>query len=1473
MAVSPPHQPRMGLAAKRSSAAAKKSVAAYDEKQVKNLQFPEFVRARPSQLIGNIGKDGVFTIFREVLDNVVDEALAGRCNALYAHIDPKSKTFTVMDNGNGIPVGMIEVEDVLHNKHKVSALRAITGIMQTSGKYDDKAYATSRGCFAGDTEVQLLSGKTVTMEQLYNRWQKNKAPIPVMSFNLRTQKLEPSHISYAQLTKHTRDIVKVTLDSGDVIRVTPDHPFYVNTTSGRIRKVEAGKLRANDSLVSTYYSSDRDGYRKQTEQGRKLKIHRVVSEFYEDVPVHSHVHHKNGNKQDNRPTNLEVLSHADHKREHREEIAASARHRILTTQKGLRRSNSKRFTDQNKSEWHKLRSQRRKAVNIAARVIVRDLPATSASFDSVRKHTDARFDKAVSRFADADRLWSIARRYVSYLRARVGRSMVAEDTLAFLSRQNGHTPKQQSDEANLKGNIRRWCARVTAVGPKCTAYDFNVKNGVYVYGPYAKMYAWTTLANIKAHVFEGADLVLHADLSEDAKTRRMNDAEAAMRDPDALEKLLSYFASSALRVSGPLDKEAYESVKSSSAPRWDFVSAILRRLAVESGDNPVDYLKEFNHRVVRVEHLQLKKPIPVYDITVDNTHVFFINPGVLVSNTHGLGLKATNALSTKFVVTTFSKGQWWNIAYAKGKVVGSIKKGVAAPINPVTGNAMKKGTWVQFVPDASVLEADMLVPSDVQHWSTIAAYFTPGLGILLAVDTPKGMVTKKFYAPEGPVAYLRKRSTELSATPLIEGTENDPFEKVMFTASNALLDCAVTFTSYSGSEFSAHTNGLQNREGGTHVDSFYKALRTSLTGFLKRGQELNLRSLKEGIVGIVNAKLSEPKFSSQDKVRLTDPRTAEPAVEFLTAELTAFLKKNRALATAIIEQAIAGDKLYSAYKLDKEASRNIKKIVRQGFPSKAKIAPNCKPEHRELYLVEGDSAGGCFSGDTLVNTTEGPMRLDAITAAYDSTGKVFSGWAFDCESKSIVSVRLTDPRETKKVQCLTRVEFDDGTSETCTHDHRWLMTAGYYTEARFLRSGDSVQAGADGRPTDKTVVQTYDVDSDDAMPVYDVTVPGYENFQLASGPFVHNSAKLAHYHNFQEIFPLRGKIVNAERAAAKATANEEVQGIFALLGYNPSAPEGTDPLAKLRISKLIFMADPDIDGPLPGDTEVWVKMADSDSSPAILMTMAQLAGPDFFDREYYVYTHNGQAMTWAPATNCMVRCVLTSWKNIVLDNGIEQPCSPTHQWLAIRTTQGGDTPVLTHTLDLKPGDHICFRSEEQSATRSRVATSSYTPRQPMRNVLIERIEDVQGPPTPFYCLTVPTFHTFMLGNEMMSGNCHINSLLLTLVAKYAPSLFARGMVYIAHVAEYYAYDEKTDTIYTGATANDVANKLATASKRLVVNHVKGYGEMDPAQLRKLAFDKSTRTLLRVVPEDASMKEFRMLMGNDAKVRREMIGID
>ena len=393
-------------------------------------------------------------------------------------------------------------------------------------------------------------------------------------------------------------------------------------------------------------------------------------------------------------------------------------------------------------------------------------------------------------------------------------------------------------------------------------------------------------------------------------------------------------------------------------------------------------------------------------------------------------------------------------------------------------------------------------------------------------------------------------------------------------------------------------------------------------------------------------------------------------------------------------------------------------------------------------------------------------------------------------------------------------------------------------------------------------------------PVYDLTVEEHHNFQLANGCFVHNSAKLACHNLFQEIYPIRGKIINAERATAKATANEEVQGIFALLGYNPSAPEGKDPLEKLRVSKIIFMADPDVDGPLPGDTELWVKLKDDEASPAILVTMKELASKEWRDRDFYVFTHDGQQMTWAPAHDCRVRDVCTEWRRLILDTGIEQECSLTHKWLVVRRAAPiGSTPELVVTADLRVGDRVCMRPVSRGSTGV-VFSSSVTPRQPFREVAIESIESVQGDePTPFYCLTVPVFHTFMLGNEMMSGNCHINSLLLTLMAKYAPSLFERGMIYIAHVDEFYAYDSKTDDLYTAATAPLLAEKLAKAGKRLTVNHIKGYGEVDPKELTKLCFDKGTRNLLRVIPEDPSMREFRLLMGNDAKVRREMIGVE
>ena len=714
-------------------ATAKKTRTSYDESNVRVLQFPESVREAPTLQIGPLGEEGVFTIARETADNVVDEALQGRCTALYMHVDTSTNVVTVMDNGAGIPVGLINVTDVMGKTHRVSALRSMTGMLQSSAKFDNKAYETARGCFAGDTKVRLLSGEIVTMEDLYQRWQRNKSPIAIMSFNLETQKLEPSYISHAQITKLTTDLVEITLDSGEKVRVTPDHPFYVNRVGGGISKVRAENLESGHSLVSAYYSKDEDG-------------------------------------------------------------------------------------------------------------------------DQVR------------------------------------------------------------------------------------------------------------------------------------------------------------------------------------------------------------FLREFNHQVRSVTRLTLPSPVPVYDITVDRTHVFFINPGVLVSNSHGIGIKATNALSLNFTVHTYREGKWYAIAYKKGNVTVDVTKTAQPPINPVSHKPMVKGTWIQFKPDASILGTDKL-PLDLMYkWAEIATYFTPGLGILIANQNgPKGELrTKKFFAADGPVAFIRKQLKLNSAELLAPSSGEDPLAGAVFETSNPLIDCAMTFTSLSVEVVSAHTNGLLNANGGTHLNAFYKALEAALAKFLKRGQTINARSLKEGVVGLINAKLSRPKFSSQDKVKLTDDRISDAVVETLTQDLVAFFKKNRALAEAVIEQAMASARMYETYKLGKEASRNIKKIVSLGFPSKAQIAPNCKPEERELFVVEGDSAGGCFSADTLVKTTVGDIRFDEL-AARAAAGETFAGRAFDLSHGGPVTVPLLEPRVTKYVDELVELTLEDGTVVSCTPDHLWLLTNGEYRAAKDLTPDDDIQ--------------------------------------------------------------------------------------------------------------------------------------------------------------------------------------------------------------------------------------------------------------------------------------------------------------------------------------------------------------------------------------------------------------------------------
>ena len=316
--------------------------------------------------------------------------------------------------------------------------------------------------------------------------------------------------------------------------------------------------------------------------------------------------------------------------------------------------------------------------------------------------------------------------------------------------------------------------------------------------------------------------------------------------------------------------------------------------------------------------------------------------------THGIGIKATNFVSHYFEVWTSFKGQWYNIRYKNGKVAQDVRKLPKAPEHPYKKGLLKSGTLIHFKPDPKIVQADNFPLSLFAEWAKIAAYFTPTLSITLG--DWKGR-ERTWHVPEGPRQYVIDKIEENKCSLIVEG-------QTPFVHQSALADVIVQWTDYDGCDMQAFTNGLNNPDKGVHFQSFFRALDSALTPYVGKKQKFSLLELREGVVGLVNAKLASPKFSSQTKDKLVDERADEPLSKLLQADLTAFFKKNRKLAESICARADQLRALRSQFTASKKVLQVLSKARTKGLPAKCQSSPNCKTEQRELYLVEGDSAGG-----------------------------------------------------------------------------------------------------------------------------------------------------------------------------------------------------------------------------------------------------------------------------------------------------------------------------------------------------------------------------------------------------------------------------------------------------------------------------------------------------------------------------------
>jgi DNA gyrase subunit B len=328
--------------------------------------------------------------------------------------------------------------------------------------------------------------------------------------------------------------------------------------------------------------------------------------------------------------------------------------------------------------------------------------------------------------------------------------------------------------------------------------------------------------------------------------------------------------------------------------------------------------------------------------------------------THGVGIKATNALSEFLEVWTYRKdaGGWHYTRFEEGHEKIKVKKS-KYPTIPGAG-AASLGTVIHFKPSSKFFGKHKLSIKDVARWAKMTSYMNAGLKIKLSAEGK----SKAWKSKDGIKDYLRERVEALGA---------NLFSKKTIFHNSGTMELILAFTDVEGAQVEFFTNTVRNVEEGVHADDVYKALFDSLKPFMKvkekkkgkkskdKGESkypFTPKDLIDGLLGLVNYKIDAPQFDSQTKEKLVDQRVKGACYAEALEVFSKFWKDNGSLAKNLIQRATELRNKTADFLKDKKLLKNVG-AAKKGMSSKlAGVVGKAPIEDRELFIVEGDSAGG-----------------------------------------------------------------------------------------------------------------------------------------------------------------------------------------------------------------------------------------------------------------------------------------------------------------------------------------------------------------------------------------------------------------------------------------------------------------------------------------------------------------------------------
>ena len=323
---------------------------------------------------------------------------------------------------------------------------------------------------------------------------------------------------------------------------------------------------------------------------------------------------------------------------------------------------------------------------------------------------------------------------------------------------------------------------------------------------------------------------------------------------------------------------------------------------------------------------------------------------------HGVGVSVVNALSEKLELNIFRDGKEYKIEFQDGNSIKPLKQ---------IGKTKKKGTKITFLPSKEIFSSIKFSQSIIEKRIRELAFLNKGISITLRDETSKN--TKEYiHKYDGGIVefvrYINKKKPIL-----VNKNEKEVFKKPIFvtaTKNNVIVECSFEWNAGYSEEMLPFTNNIPQKDGGTHLLGFRSALTRVINKYSadrnnkKNKITLSGEDIKEGLTAVLSIKMPDPKFSSQTKDKLVSSEIRNIVEHIISDKVSTWFDQNPSVSKAVLEKIMQAAMARDVARKARDSVRRKGTFELSGLPGKLADCQIQKREGTELFIVEGDSAGG-----------------------------------------------------------------------------------------------------------------------------------------------------------------------------------------------------------------------------------------------------------------------------------------------------------------------------------------------------------------------------------------------------------------------------------------------------------------------------------------------------------------------------------